>query len=90
MELHQAIDLLDVQLQNEPKVQNVERSHTDLAGVWQHDAYRAELMPAGSTGIELRLSSHGRTIHERIFANSPASVPRVAQAIIEHLTGYVS
>jgi hypothetical protein len=52
------------------------------------DDYRADIAPAGSTGLELRLSSNGRLIHERVFASSPASMPRIAQSIIEHLTGY--
>jgi hypothetical protein len=83
-----AVDLLDARLRNEPKVHDVQRAHADGAGVWTLDDYRADLVPAGPTGLELRLSSHGRVIHERIFASSPASMQRIAQSIVEHLTGY--
>ena len=83
-----AVDLLDVRLRGEPKMRDVERAHNDVAGVWMLDDYRVDILPAGSTGLELRLSSHGRVIHERTFASSPASMPRIAQSIIEHLTGY--
>lgn len=88
MDLRVALDLLDGHLKNEPKLREVQRAHDDVAGEWMLDEYRAEVTPAGSTGLELRLSVHGRAIHDRIFASSSASVPRIAQAIIEHLTGY--
>ena len=88
MDLMVAVDLLDVRLGSEPKARDVQRAHNEVTGVWMLDDYRAEVSPAGSTGLELRLSSHGRVIHARIFASSPASVPRIGQSIIEHLTGY--
>ena len=88
MDLIVAIELLDVRLQNEPKTRDVQSAHNEVAGVWTLDDYRADVLPAGSTGLELRLSSHGRVIHERTFASSPASMPRIAQSIVEHLTGY--
>ncbi len=88
MDLIAAIELLDVRLQSEPKTRDVQSAHNEVAGVWTLDDYRADVLPAGFTGLELRLSSNGRVIHERTFASSPASVPRIAQSIIEHLTGY--
>ena len=88
MDLIVAVELLDVRLRSEPKTCDAQSAHDQMAGVWTLDEYRADVVPAGSTGLELRLSSHGRVIHERIFASSPASVPRIAQSIIEHLTGY--
>jgi hypothetical protein len=88
MDLTVAVELLDVRLQNEPKTRDVQRAHHEVAGVWMLDEYRADVSPAGATGLELRLSSHGRVIHERIFARSPASMARIAQSIVEHLTGY--
>jgi hypothetical protein len=88
MDLIAAVELLDVRLRSEPKTHDVQSEHNDVAGVWILDDYRADVSPAGSTGLELRLSSHGRVIHERVFASCPASMPRIAQSIIEHLTGY--
>lgn len=90
MELKDAIGLLDTQLENEPKVHEMQKAHSEHEGVWLHETYRADVTAAGSTGIELRLSTRGQMIHERIFASSPASVPRIARAIIEHLTGYAN
>jgi hypothetical protein len=88
MDLSVAVELLDVRLRSESKTHDVRSDHNEVAGVWTLDDYRADILPAGSTGLELRLSSHGRVIHERTFASSPASMPRIAQSIIEHLTGY--
>jgi hypothetical protein len=89
MDLNLAIDLIDEQLRSEARTNDVQSTHSDISGVWVNEGFRAEVAPAGPTGIELRLSSNGRTIHERIFANSPASIPRIARAVSEHLTGYV-
>jgi hypothetical protein len=88
MNLFVAIELLDVRLQSEPKTRDVQSAHNEVSGVWTLDDYRVDVIQAGSTGLEVRLSSHGRVIHERVFASSPASMPRIAQSIIEHLTGY--
>lgn len=88
MDLQHAIDLLDLHLLNEPKTRALLRAHNEVTGVWIQDEFRADVSPAGSTGFELRLCDRGRPIHERIFASSPVSIPRMAQAIVEHLTGY--
>jgi hypothetical protein len=88
MEFQDAVDLLDERLRDEPKTRAAERAHTGDTAVWTLDAYRADVLAAGSTGLELRLSSGGRVIHQRTFARSPASMRRIAQSIIEHLTGY--
>ena len=90
MDVQHAIALLDAALQSEPQVHDVQKAHTENDGIWMQDNYRADVRAAGSTGLELRLSAHGRIMHERIFASSPASVPRMARAIVEHLTGYAN
>ena len=88
MDLTVAVELLDARLQNEPKTRAVQCAHHEVAGVWMLDDVRADVLPAGPTGLELRLSSHGARDSRSGSARSPASMARIAQSIVEHLTGY--
>jgi hypothetical protein len=63
---------------------------SELMGMWSRGTETAEVHPSTSTGVLLQLASKGRVIHERYFAASEVSVPRIARAITEHLTGYLA
>jgi hypothetical protein len=63
---------------------------SELMGMWSRGSETAEIHPSTSTGVLLQLASKGRVVHERYFAASEVSVPRIARAITEHLTGYLA
>lgn len=89
MQFADLLALIHKQLDDEDRLRN--RLDTDPEGaVWQVGDATAELHPSTSTGLLLILRTNGRVIHERIFAASEVSVPRIARAITEHLTGYVA
>lgn len=90
VDFYELVALIDEQLTAEQRVRDyVSESGTEI-GHWSRDSESAEVRPSTSTGILLRLFSNGLVIHERIYAASPMSVPRMVRSITEHLTGYAA
>jgi hypothetical protein len=83
-------DLIDAQLETSAQLKGSQRSEDADGRVWTKDAFCAKIMPAGSTGITVALLRADHVVHERIFAASSMSVPRIVRTITEHLTGYAN
>jgi hypothetical protein len=84
------VALIEEQLTVERRVGDYASETGADIGHWSRGAEAAEVRPSTSTGILLRLFSSGLVIHERIYAASPMSVPRMVRSITEHLTGYAA
>ena len=78
------------QLAEERRLHDAVNASTETSGMWLRGSEEAAIAPSSATGVMLRLASKGRVIHEKIFAASEISVPRIARAITEHLTGYTA
>lgn len=83
-------DLIDAQLEGNAQLDGSQRSQDADGRVWTKDAACAKIMPSGSTGVTVALLSGDRIVHERIFAASSMSIPRIVRTITEHLTGYAN
>lgn len=90
MDFPSLFDQIDAELENNARLTGTERSYDAEGRVWTKDRAGAKITPSGSTGIAVALLSSDRIVHERIYAASPMSVPRIARMIIEHLTGYAA
>jgi hypothetical protein len=83
-------DLIDAELENNAQLAGSQRTEDADGRIWTRDSAGAKITPSGSTGITVALLMSDRVVHERIFAASPMSVPRIARTITEHLRGYAS
>jgi hypothetical protein len=83
-------DLIDAQLETNAQLEGSQRSQDADGRVWTKDAVCAKITPSGSTGVTVALLSGDRIVHQRIFAASSMSIPRIVRTITEHLTGYAN
>jgi hypothetical protein len=83
-------DLIDAQLETNAQLEGSQRSQDADGRVWTKDAACAKITPSGSTGVTVALLSGDRIVHQRIFAASSMSIPRIVRTITEHLTGYAN
>jgi hypothetical protein len=90
MQFMDMLALIDKQLAVDERLRDYESASDLESGIWSRGTNAAEVHPSTSTGILLRLATKGQVIHERIFAASEMSVPRIARAITEHLTEYAA
>lgn len=90
MDFPNLFDQIDAELERNERLAGTERSYDADGRVWTKDRAGAKIAPSGSTGIAVALFSADRMVHERIYAASPLSIPRIARMITEHLTGYLA
>jgi hypothetical protein len=83
------LDLIDATLEADARLAGSERAEDADGRLWSRNRQIVRITRSGSTGILLSLRSGERTMHERVFAQSPQSVERIARVITEHLTEYV-
>ena len=81
---------IDEQLGTEKRLGDFVSDLEASGAQWSRGNESAEVQPSTSTGVKLRLASRGVVIHERIYAASGMSVPRIVRSITEHLTGYAA
>jgi hypothetical protein len=89
MEFAEILDLIDATLETDERLSGSERAQDGDGRVWSRNRQVVHIRRSGSTGIALSLTSGDRLLHERVFAQSPQSVERIARVITEHLTEYV-
>jgi hypothetical protein len=89
MEFGEILDLIDAQLEIDERLVGSEHVEEADGRVWSRNRQAVHIRRSGSTGIALTLTSGDRVLHERVFAQSPQSVDRIARVITEHLTEYV-
>ena len=90
MDFRNLFDLIDAELGANAHLNGTQRTHDADGLAWTNDRAGAKVVPSGTTGIAVALISGERVVHERIFAASPMSVPRIVRTITEHLTGYAN
>lgn len=90
MEFTDMLARIDKQLESGNRLRDYVNESEPGSGSWSRGSEAAEIRPATSTGVLLRLASKGQVVRERTFAASEMSIPKIAGAITEHLTGYAS
>lgn len=90
MEFSEILARIGKQLENGKRLRDSVNEVDAGNGVWTLGSEAAEVSPSTATGILLRLASKGKVVHERTFAAAEMSVPKIAGAITEHLTGYAA
>ena len=82
------VGIIEATLKTESRLVGSERGDDADAVVWSRYRQSVRISRSGSTGILLSLTSNGKVTHERVFAQSPKSVERIARVITEHLMQY--
>lgn len=88
MDYFEIFGMIETTLQSESRLAGSERADDADSVVWSRYRQSVRLSRSGSTGILLSLTSNGKVTHERVFAQSPKSVERIARVISEHLMEY--
>jgi hypothetical protein len=90
MEFSEILARIDKQLESGKRLRDYVNEVDAGNGVWTLGSEVAEVRPSTATGVLLRLASKGKVVVERTFAATEMSVPKIAGAITEHLTGYAA